>query len=340
MARIGVITPVKARDDTDVAWLCEGIESVLGQSIDDWNMVIVNDHSVVEFKDYKRLRQLFKDERVSGARNPQQGVSSARNLAAEKVDAELLLPLDHDDWFPKDAFEIYLGAWDDGGSEKGLVYGDTKLVQQNSQRIFAGAKYNFDSLLKTLFLPVGSLHRKTAWGRVGGWKLEMDQGLEDWEYWIALGELGVCGHYVPKVTYIYRRHARGRLADLRTHQDKFARAQATMRQLHLESFNGRKQMGCCGGGGGRSQPTPRQAPPQKIATMLLKATPDKLVQVEYTGNLSGSHWVTGRNSGLSYIVMGKFQPLRLPDGRPGVMPQDVQWMLGLDRGKSFRRVQP
>lgn len=331
MARIGVITPIKARGDEDVRWLCEGIESVLAQKTEDWQMMIVNDHSEVEFRDYQRLVKLFKDPRVLGKRNEgRPGAATARNLAAELVDANLLLPLDHDDTFPPGAFDIYLEGWKARKPGEGIVYGDTLILQNDSSRIHAGHPYNFNLLLDQLMMPVGALHSKADWGRVGGWKPEMELGLEDWEYWIALGEVGVCGHYIPKVTYHYRRHARGRLAHLRTHPETYARAQAIMKSLHENTYAGRKPMGCCGGPSASTPPAPSRREVSELPA-------EGLVSIMYVGALGGGFWVVGRRTGINYYVPGTRHLLQLPDGRPGVDPRDVQQLLNQDRG-SFVRV--
>lgn len=335
-AKIGVITPIHAVDDIDVAWLVEAVHSVQQQEFQNWSMVVVNDHSEVDFGDYRELVKLFQTEkRLKGTRAEEAGVSNARNLAAGMLDAELLLPLDHDDMFPETAFEDYLEAWRGGGSAEGIVYGDTLLMQENSQRIFEGHKYSFNLLLDHLFLPIGSMHRKADWQKVGGWKPEMNGGLEDWEYWITLGEHGVCGYYVPKTLYTYRRHARGRLATLRTNPEIYARAEAQMRQLHLDTFQGRLPMGCCSGGGGAAAPTNRPAPANNVPVQMAAVVTGDLVNVIYIGSSTGNFYVQGPRSGIRYLVNGINRPLVMPDGRRGVDSQDAPLIIRMDRGKAF-----
>jgi hypothetical protein len=183
-------------------------------------------------------------------------------------------------------------------------------------------------------MTIGCLHRKSDWEKVGGWKKEMSAGLEDWEYWISMGEAGVCGFYVPEELYHYRRRADGRLSQLRTHENAFDLAVQRIRELHTDSYNGRFPVGCCGGGGGGRPPKPTGLPTRSPVISQLQA--DQLVALRYTGKGQG-FFVTGRASGLSYKIVGPNQLVEMKDGRQGVDPRDVQFLLKLGRGRDFAR---
>lgn len=336
---LGIVTPIKATTDEDVTWLCENIESLMAQSITDWKQVIVNDHSDVEFRDYDRLKQLFKDPRVTGKRASKLGVCNARNLAVETLDTELILPVDADDALPPDGIKLYLAGWEEKG-DAGIVYGDTLLVQANSQKVFPGHPYSFQLLLEQLPMPVGALHRKSDWAKIGGWDPRMTGGLEDWEYWIRMGENGVCGYYIARITYHYRRHPRGRLAFLRTNPGHYDKAFAQMRELHKDTFNGRAPVGCCGGTtkavatqGGHQAPAA-----QNVAAQMHALDTGDLVPIRYVGRMGGGFYVVGRVSGIRYLVPGQGELLKTPDNRVGVDPQDVRYIINQDGGRSFERV--
>jgi hypothetical protein len=184
------------------------------------------------------------------------------------------------------------------------------------------------------------MHLKEAWRKVGGWKPAMENGLEDWEYWIALGEIGVCGHYIPEVTYHYRRHPRGRLAHLQKNPDEYLKAQAKMRSLHQKAYDGRDTMpGCCGGGGSgaANANTGIQAPPPTTAQIMQRVSPAGLIPIRYTGRRKEEFYVKGRSTGIQYAVPGRGHLLKRPDGREGVHPPDVGWILQLEGGVSFAR---
>jgi hypothetical protein len=340
MAKVGVITPVKARTKEEVEWLEEAINSIRAQSAQDWEMVIVNDHSP---ESLQPLSTLFAEPNIRGAKLPAgiTGTTYARNLAAEMVDAELLLPLDADDLLFEHAIESCVTEWYNGGQDAGIVYGNTVMFTANSQNHYASPPYDFDKLLEHLFLPVGSLHRKSDWAKVGGWKTTMEFGLEDWEYWIALGELGVCGHRLNVATYKYRRHAGGRLAFLRTHPEAWKQAVQEIRSIHQDTYSGRRPMGCCGnaaanaGGSVASGTGAAARRPESVAAQMAATVSASLVPVEYIGPMSG-FFEKGRKTGIRYSVEAPGRILKMPDGRVGVDPKDVQGMVGQKRGTIYR----
>lgn len=334
--KISVIIPVKAPDSQNVEWLGETLESIMAQTYKDWEVVVCNDRSEAPLRS---LASYFKDPRMRGTKSKREGVSNARNQAASIAKGELLLPVDHDDLLPPDALKILVGAWDAGGSKAGIVYGNTILFGQDFQRVFKSPEYSFNHLLQTLVMPIGSLHQKSDWGRVGGWKPQMEGGLEDWEYWIALGELGVCGHHVDKTTYKYRRHPGSRLSKMRETPNAYMEAYKKMRELHQDTYNGGRMAGCCGGGV-RPRPAGVQskAMPSNLRIRPEAVEDDQLVLVVYTGAMRGGFGVHGRPSGVRYNVRGPGRPLEMPDGRQGVFSGDIPWLKRINRGRDFEIV--
>ena len=77
LASLSIITPIRARHPAHVRWLEEAVESVLAQTRDDWEMVVVDDHSKVRLPS-------FVDNRITmySLAGEERGVSTARNEAA------------------------------------------------------------------------------------------------------------------------------------------------------------------------------------------------------------------------------------------------------------------
>jgi glycosyltransferase involved in cell wall biosynthesis len=348
-ARISIIVPVRAKDEEDVQWLRECIESVQAQTIEDWEMVVVSDHSEVSLK---TLKPLFKDSRIQGVKATKFGVSNARNQGVVLTTAPLLLPVDADDILPANSLEGFLAAWPKAmkqgeSSELGsIVYGDTLIFGVDYSRYFQSAEYEFSRLLRQLIMPVGSLHSRAAWQKVNGWKPEMEDGLEDWEYWITLGEQGVCGLHVREVLYHYRRHGKGRLGAMQKDPSHYQLAYQKMRDLHKDTYDGRLPVGCCGGrsGGGkaanvgRRQPIQADSGPSPMMTekeALALADTGALSQVRYIGPRI-DFFVRGRPSSVHYYVEGPNAVLIIKNhSKHGVLPQDVRHLIGMHRGRDF-----
>ena len=335
MTAISIITPIRAKNQNSLQWFHEMLASLDGQTFKDFEIVVVDDHSrenigsIVSWWTAQGLPlRVFKAT--------DNGVSAARNQAVEAASAPLILPVDADDKLTTDALEKIMARWKEEG-EKGIVYTDTMMFGQDYQRLYNAQEYDFTKLLHKLLFTVGALHLKEDWKRVGGWRLDMTGGLEIWEYWIALGEIGVCGVRLPEPLYWYRRHTQGRLAWLKSEgQQRFKAAELKMRELHRETFNGRYPMGCCGKAASSSKPGRSM-----VSTSILhKQTPtDELTQMRYIGKMAGSFQIAGAGSRVEYTVPGRGALVeQRQTGRPGVLSEDVQWFGRIRNGRDFKIV--
>jgi glycosyltransferase involved in cell wall biosynthesis len=339
MSKVSVIIPFKAPTAQHVDWLIEALKSVERQTFQDWDVVLANDHSTADLTLLKRFLKTMPEGKVFTRTNRGKGVSEARNTAAYAATSELLMPLDADDVLPDDALERMVDAWDLEGHKHGIVYGNILMFGQDWQRAEVMADYDFNTLLNRLFMLVGSMHKKSDWKRVGGWKSAMEYGFEDWEYWISMGEIGVCGYHIPHITYHYRKHKLGRLATLRADKGSFAKATGLMRDLHRDTYAGRYGEMCCG----KFRIAPKALPPASTAKFGLPAAATTLTgdmevgrtRVIYRGRSKGSFFVTARPSGVQYKVNGPGNPLSIPGEGLGVKPEDVPFIRSLGRGKDF-----
>lgn len=326
MPKVSIIMPARIRNADEAAWMTEAVDSVVRQTEQDWELVICDDRSEVwpDLPDDKRIKiraSIEPDAQVTGT-------SATRNLAATLAKSDLLLPLDSDDKLAPFALEKFLGVW----KGSGFIYSSVMLFGLDWMRRYVAPEYSFPNLLKNPFCLVGSLHLKSDWAKVGGWKSELDGGLEDWEYWIALGELGVCGTPIQDVCYWYRRTANGRLNHLLTDRAAYQLAYHKMRELHIDSYDGRFPVGCCGGGraAARGLETSRGA-----MSMANYTPPADIVLVQYTGKRQGSFGVRGNRSGIRYTVNGIGKLVTQPNGAPGVAAADVPFFKSLGRGADF-----
>lgn len=331
--KVSVITPVRAKTDLDIKWLGQAVESVKAQTFPDWEMVIVNDHSEVSLKS---LSGHFKDERVRGAGGKNRGVCHARNQAVAESVGELIIGLDADDLFLANTLADLVEAYE----KDRVVYGSCIVMTKDAQKVYHPPEYNFDIILRSMIMPIGSLHAKSDWEKVGGWDPRMEGGLEDWEYWIKLGEAGVCGKKVQAITYKYRRRVGSRISGLHSKPNAFTEALHRMRQLHLKTYNGDRPVSCCGGGSS-VQPSISRATAQPIGDLRvpIESVDSKgIAKVRYTGGMAGGFGIVGDVSGFRYNIPGPLQMLEMPDGRVGVDKRDIPFLMRVNRGRDFEVV--
>lgn len=328
MPTVSVIMPVKADSLTVVDWLVHAVKSVVAQTFEDWELIICNDRSEASMSALKEYLVEISDDRIRGCKSDGPGVVNARNTAASKAEGKFLMPMDADDAIPPRSLDILTDGWPGDG----IVYGDTLIFGPDFQRRYKSRRYNFGDLLQGLIMPVGSLHLKSDWEKIGGWHLDMEIGLEDWEYWIRMGENGVCGHYVPHVTYHYRRRKAGRYMNMKHASGEYAKMYNTMRELHIDVYNGRFPVGCCGG---RRVPS-RVLRPEPSSASPTPAPSDSLVTVIYTGRRSGSFQLVGRSSHDHYRVRGRGESIvNIRTGKPLVDRRDAIMLSKINHGRDF-----
>lgn len=80
-------------------YISETIESVLKQTYNDYELIIIDDGSTDKTAE---IIKKYKDERIKYYFQKNKGIGAARNAAIEKSSGEYIAFLDHDDlWFPK-----------------------------------------------------------------------------------------------------------------------------------------------------------------------------------------------------------------------------------------------
>ena len=102
MCRISVILPVFNGE----RYIKKAVDSVLSQSMDDFELIIVNDGSS---DNTSNIIKGFDDERITLISQENRGPGAARNRALEIAKGEYVMFLDSDDWLCEDAFKTAYG---------------------------------------------------------------------------------------------------------------------------------------------------------------------------------------------------------------------------------------
>lgn len=96
--KISVILPVFNGEK----FIKKAVDSVLNQSLSDFELIIVNDGSGDDTRD---IIESFDDERIRIINQSNHGPGASRNRALEIACGEYIMFLDSDDWFCRDAFK-------------------------------------------------------------------------------------------------------------------------------------------------------------------------------------------------------------------------------------------
>lgn len=102
---VSIIVPVYNSEN----YIDRCLESILGQTYEDLEIVLVNDGSTDRSKEIME-RYAAKDERIKIVSQKNQGVAAARNTGLDNVTGDYILYVDSDDWIEKNMLERMIVA--------------------------------------------------------------------------------------------------------------------------------------------------------------------------------------------------------------------------------------
>jgi len=181
--KISVIVPCYKQAE----YLEDALNSVLEQSFENWECIIVNDGSPDNTKEIA-LRWLNLDSRFKYIEQANLGVSAARNFGIFHAQGEYILPLDADDKIGCKYIQNALIEFDKN-SELKLVYCNAMKFGE-IEKVWELPKFNLYELASSNMIFCSSIFKKSDWKKIGGYDKTMDKGFEDWEFWIALLKTG------------------------------------------------------------------------------------------------------------------------------------------------------
>jgi len=184
--RIAIVTPAHNL----AAHIATTLRSVLRQTHGDWTMVVVDDGSD---DSTGAIAREFVNRRLRVIRQPNQGVSAARNTGLRQVDGDAILFLDADDWLAPDALERLSATLEDSPWASGAVGAYARVGPDGrAGRPVAAASGDLlrPLLVRNRFINGGHvLLRRHAVEAAGTFRTDLSFG-EDWEYWIRVAQIG------------------------------------------------------------------------------------------------------------------------------------------------------
>jgi glycosyltransferase involved in cell wall biosynthesis len=195
-------------------FLNESLISVLEQTYNNWECIIVNDGSPDNTESVAKI-WLNKDNRFKYIYKENGGLSGARNSGIKISRGDYILPLDADDILDKSFLKRLLPELEKNKS-LGLVTCFSKFFLNNKENIIHELKpvgTTYHAILFENSIIATSLYRKSCWELVGGYDEKMKHGFEDWEFWIAITKQGWTYKVVEEFLFYYRKSKKSMLID-------------------------------------------------------------------------------------------------------------------------------
>ena len=203
--RISIITPCY----NAVRFLHEAMESVLRQTVGDFEFILVDDGST---DSTAQVIRSYRDSRIRYVRQENRGPSAARNHGVSLARGRYLAFLDADDVALPHRLEVQSRVLDADPAlsvvGSGFVWIDedgTLIPRHHSWEDAPELNSLAGWLLDCPFVPSATLVRRKALDVVGGFAEDL-RGGEDWHLWMRLVMAGHRMVWQPQVVCHYRHH--------------------------------------------------------------------------------------------------------------------------------------
>ncbi|MGB7710056.1 MAG: glycosyltransferase [Microcoleus sp.] len=165
-------------------FLPQAVTSVINQTYKNWEIIIINDGSLDTTSTVaKKLIAANPQHKIRLVEQANQGISMARNTGTAAAKGEYIMPLDADDILAANALicllEICLKS-----KVPCVAFGSYQLFGTENRTVPSYDLYSPENIKQSNMIHPSSLYHKSVLDLVRGYKSEMKEGYEDWEFWV------------------------------------------------------------------------------------------------------------------------------------------------------------
>lgn len=185
-------------------FLPQSIDSALGQTYPDLEVVVVDDGSTDHTEEV--LSHYEADTRVVIVTLDGVGLAAASNRGIEAASGEYIVRLDADDWFDENLAHV-LAGYLDAHPMVGMVFCDYYTVDVHGEIIDGVRRFKVNDevdLLDRPCLAAGAMYRRDCWKAIGGYSEDL-RYQEDYDFWIKFIEKYTVRNVSLPLMY-YRQH--------------------------------------------------------------------------------------------------------------------------------------
>lgn len=211
MSKVSVIMPCY----NDGAYIEEAVESVFSQTYKNIELIVIDDGSDDEYT--VQVLKRLSHSNIKVIRTQRLRPAGARNVGIAEASGIYILPLDADDKIEPEYVEKAVKIMEEN-KQIGVVYCYADLFGEKTGR-WDLPNYAFDKMLLDNIVFVSALFYKKDWEKVGGFRAGMKYGMEDYDFWLSIMELGKEIYQIPEVLFHYRIKPKSRTTEFMTNPE-------------------------------------------------------------------------------------------------------------------------
>ncbi len=269
-------------------YLALSIQSILKQTYEDWELIIVNDCSTDSSLHIaeKYAEQDARIRIISNAENKR--VARSLNIGFEQAKGQYFTWTSDDNLYEEHALEKMVDYLEKH-SESFFVYADMNLIDEKGN-IIANTSNSCQNIFLCSCVGACFLYRREVTETVGGYNPEVVY-VDDYEYWLRVS-LKYELHRIPELLYQYRCHDGGMTY---TREKEIRRVTAQLRMQYMEEISNKLS----------------ETDFKVFCTTCLLYDPDTKKRIEEIMKLRGMDYDTdcrlvssGSDNGRKYIIFG------------------------------------
>ncbi len=212
-------------------YIKKAIESVLNQTLQDFELIIIDDGSTDNSKEI--IESYTQHPKVQIVYQKNKGLNVTNNVALKLAVGKYIVRLDADDYFHKDALEV-MSRKLESDDNLGLVFPDYYLVDEDGNILHTERRHAFDEEVTLLDMPAHgacTMIRKKFLQTLGGYDEEFrcQDGYDLWVRFTAKYKVT----NINQVLFSYRRHGE----NLTTNEDKILNTRRAIKEKFINGNN-------------------------------------------------------------------------------------------------------
>lgn len=212
-------------------YVAEAIDSALNQTLKPQRVLIIDDGSTDSSASV--IDKYKNNPLVEIIHKKNQGIVPTKNLGIQNSGTYWTVFLDADDILDKDYVSKLVALANKNRYD--VTYTDMEYFGAGKD-IFRSRPFSIFPMLQRNFIHNSALIKTSRLKQVGGYKEEMKEGLEDWELYLSLYEIGCSFGYLPEHIFKYRQHSGALSRNINVQKNREAELYRLLISLHPRIF--------------------------------------------------------------------------------------------------------